>query len=50
MKTLSRIAAAVGAILALSPAMVSPALAAKPEVDKLSPTVVSGLHIGDELC
>ena len=31
------------------PALVSPALAAKPEVDKLSPTVVRDLHFGDAL-
>ena len=36
-------------MLALSPALVSPAMAAKPEVDKLSPTVVRDLHFGDAL-
>jgi hypothetical protein len=41
---LMRIAAAVSAIVAFSPAM-----AAKPEVDKLSPTVVRDLHFGDAL-
>jgi len=38
MRKLSRIAVAVGAILALSSALSPTALAAKPEVDKLSPT------------
>ncbi len=49
MTKLSRIAVAVVAGLALSPALVTPALAAKPEVDKLSPTVVRDLHFGDAL-
>jgi len=49
MSKLSRIAVAIGALVALSPAMVTPALAAKPEVDKLSPTVVRDLHFGDAL-
>ncbi len=31
------------------PVLVSPAMAAKPEVDKLSPTVVRDLHFGDAL-
>ena len=31
------------------PELVSPAMAAKPEVDKLSPTVVRDLHFGDAL-
>lgn len=44
MKTLTRIAVAVSAMLAFSSAM-----AAKPEVDKLSPTVVRDLHFGDAL-
>jgi len=43
-KRLARIAAGMGAVLAFSPAM-----AAKPEVDKLSPTVVRDLHFGDAL-
>jgi hypothetical protein len=46
---LSRIAVAVGASLVLASAFVSPAKAAKPEVDKLSPTVVRDLHFGDAL-
>jgi lipopolysaccharide biosynthesis regulator YciM len=46
---LMRIAAAVGAIVAFSPALSSTAWAAKPEVDKLSPTVVRDLHFGDAL-
>ena len=33
----------------LAPAAFSPALAAKKEVDKLSPTVVRDLHFGDAL-
>ena len=49
MLKLSRIAVAVGALLAFSPALVSRAMAAKPEVDKLSPTVVRDLHFGDAL-
>ena len=44
MSKLSRILIAAGATLALTPAM-----AAKPEVDKLSPTVVRDLHFGDAL-
>jgi hypothetical protein len=44
-----RIAVVAGALVALSPAMISPAMAAKPEVDKLSPTVVRDLHFGDAL-
>src|ERR1043165_6322836 len=44
MSKLSRILIAAGATLALMPAM-----AAKPEVDKLSPTVVRDLHFGDAL-
>jgi hypothetical protein len=40
----------VVAVLALgAPALFSPAMAAKPEVDKLSPTVVRDLHFGDAL-
>jgi lipopolysaccharide biosynthesis regulator YciM len=35
--------------VACSPVLVSPALAAKKEVDKLSPTVVRDLHFGDGL-
>ena len=49
MLKLWRITVTAGAILALSAAVVSPALAAKPEVDKLSPTVVRDLHFGDAL-
>ena len=49
MKRLGQIAAVVGACLALSLAVVSPARAAKPEIDKLSPTVVRDLHFGDAL-
>ena len=49
MKRLLQIAAVVGASLALTPALVSPAWGAKPEVDKLSPTVVRDLHFGDAL-
>jgi hypothetical protein len=45
----SRIALACGVTLALSSALVSTAFAAKPEVDKLSPTVVRDLHFGDAL-
>jgi TolA-binding protein len=47
MKVLSRIAVVIGASLA--PALFSPAFAAQPEVDKLSPTVVRDLHFGDAL-
>jgi hypothetical protein len=49
MKALARIALLTAAALACSSALVSPALAAKPEVDKLSPTVVRDLHFGDAL-
>ncbi len=49
MKSLVRIALTTVAALTLSPALVSPALAADPEVDKLSPTVVRDLHFGDAL-
>ena len=49
MKVIARILVGLGASLALSQAFVSPALAAKPEVDKLSPTVVRDLHFGDAL-
>jgi tetratricopeptide repeat protein len=42
--TFARIALGIGAVLVLGPA-----LAAKPEVDKLSPTVVRDLHFGDAL-
>ena len=49
MTKLSSIAVAVGAILALSAGLSAPALAAKPDVDKLSPTVVRDLHFGDAL-
>jgi Tetratricopeptide repeat len=49
MNSLVRIAVGIGAVLALAPAMVPQAMAAKPEVDKLSPTVVRDLHFGDAL-
>jgi len=49
MKALARIALLTAAALACSSALVTPALAAKPEVDKLSPTVVRDLHFGDAL-
>ena len=49
MSRLKQIAAIVGAWVALAPAFVSPAMAAKKEVDKLSPTVVRDLHFGDAL-
>ncbi|MEO8063007.1 MAG: hypothetical protein ABI821_09670 [Pseudomonadota bacterium] len=49
MKAFARIALSTAASLALLPALVSPAFAAKPEVDKLSPTVVRDLHFGDAL-
>jgi lipopolysaccharide biosynthesis regulator YciM len=42
-------AAGLGALVALACALVSPVQAAKPEVDKLSPTVVRDLHFGDAL-
>ena len=46
---LPQIAALVIAAGAFAPAFVAPAMAAKPEVDKLSPTVVRDLHFGDAL-
>ena len=46
---LKQLAAAAIAVLALSPGAGFAALAAKPEVDKLSPTVVRDLHFGDAL-
>jgi hypothetical protein len=49
LKRLQKFAVLCGALAALSPALVSPAWAAKPEVDKLSPTVVRDLHFGDAL-
>ena len=49
MKALARIALLTAAALAGSSAVVLPAMAAKPEVDKLSPTVVRDLHFGDAL-
>ena len=49
MKGITKIAAAVSALIALSPLMSSNAWAAKKEVDKLSPTVVRDLHFGDAL-
>jgi TolA-binding protein len=45
----ARIVTGICAGLALTTALVSPAMAAKPEVDKLSPTVVRDLHFGDAL-
>src|SRR5688572_8280882 len=39
----------VGAVFALGPALSSKAVAARKEVDKLSPTVVRDLHFGDAL-
>jgi hypothetical protein len=44
-----RLAAVALGVAALSPALCSTALAAKKEVDKLSPTVVRDLHFGDAL-
>lgn len=44
-----RLAMMLGACLALTPALCSTALAAKKEVDKLTPTVVRDLHFGDAL-
>jgi hypothetical protein len=49
LKPLRQLLAVCGALVALSPALVPPARAAKPEVDKLSPTVVRDLHFGDAL-
>jgi hypothetical protein len=49
MKALARIALLTAAALVGSSALVSPATAAKPDVDKLSPTVVRDLHFGDAL-
>jgi hypothetical protein len=49
MKALARIALLTAAALACSSALVLKAYAAKPEVDKLSPTVVRDLHFGDAL-
>ena len=49
MKALARFVLLTAAALAGSSALVSPAVAAKPEVDKLSPTVVRDLHFGDAL-
>ena len=49
MTKLSSIAVAIGAILALTAGASAPAFAAKPDVDKLSPTVVRDLHFGDAL-
>jgi lipopolysaccharide biosynthesis regulator YciM len=46
---LKRLIHAVIAALAATPALIAPAMAAKPEVDKLSPTVVRDLHFGDAL-
>jgi len=46
---LKQLAAAAISMMGLAAASVSPALAAKPEVDKLSPTVVRDLHFGDAL-
>src|SRR5687768_15118127 len=44
-----RIAVAFAAAFVAAPALVSTAMAAKPEVDKLTPTVVRDLHFGDAL-
>src|SRR5688572_11765543 len=49
MSTFSRIALVCGILAASAPALVTPAMAAKKEVDKLSPTVVRDLHFGDAL-
>ena len=49
MKRLIQIAVVCGAVGALAPAFVPKAMAAKKEVDKLSPTVVRDLHFGDAL-
>jgi hypothetical protein len=49
LKPLRQLLAVCGASVALSAALVPPARAAKPEVDKLSPTVVRDLHFGDAL-
>jgi len=49
LKRLIKIAVVCGAFVALAPAFVSNAMAAKKEVDKLSPTVVRDLHFGDAL-
>jgi hypothetical protein len=49
LKGFIKIAAAVSAVFALGPALSSKAVAAKKEVDKLSPTVVRDLHFGDAL-
>jgi hypothetical protein len=44
-----RIAVALAAAFAAASGLVSTAMAAKPEVDKLTPTVVRDLHFGDAL-
>jgi hypothetical protein len=44
-----RIAVALAAAFVAASALVSTAMAAKPEVDKLTPTVVRDLHFGDAL-
>jgi lipopolysaccharide biosynthesis regulator YciM len=49
LRRLIQILTVIGASVALSPALFSQAFAAKPEVDKLSPTVVRDLHFGDAL-
>jgi tetratricopeptide (TPR) repeat protein len=49
MKALARIALLTAIALGSSSALVPAAFAAKPEVDKLSPTVVRDLHFGDAL-
>ncbi len=49
LKRLIQIAVVCGAVGALAPALVPQAMAAKKEVDKLSPTVVRDLHFGDAL-
>jgi hypothetical protein len=48
-KRLKQFLAAASAMVVMATALVSPAMAAKPEVDKLSPTVVRDLHFGDAL-
>ncbi|MEJ0087391.1 MAG: hypothetical protein WDO72_17090 [Pseudomonadota bacterium] len=49
MKAFARIALQTAAALVCASVLVLPAMAAEPEVDKLSPTVVRDLHFGDAL-
>ena len=49
MNFFARIAVGIGAAVAFAPAIVPKAMAEKPDVDKLSPTVVRDLHFGDAL-